>query len=176
MRRLLLAGAILLTIAPAASAGTTIATLAAKIAPGVDVHCRVLEDGAQGQSYEYEDGSFEPLIDLSLDTCRDLTRLVEHRIRDDGEAGANALETLLHESQHIALPTGDEGVAECSALRLLPAWLERLGYHARRRRVLVALAWQAHEDLPQRYQGSCKPPYPVAVVITSIQPVARPAS
>lgn len=174
MRRLLLAGAILLTIAPAASAGTTIATLAAKVAPGVDVHCEKLEDGNQGQSYEYEDGTFEPLIDLSLGTCRALTRLVEHRVRDDGEDSANALETLLHESQHIALPTGDEGVAECSALRLLPGWLERLGYHGRRRRVLVALAWQAHEGLPQRYQGDCKPPYPVAVVITSVEPIPRP--
>lgn len=173
MRRLLAVGVILLTVTPTARAGTVVATLAAKVAPGVEVHCTELPAGTQGQSYEYEDGTFEPLIELSLDTCRGITRLVEHR-SIDAEDSANSLETLLHEASHVSLPTGNEGVAECEALRRLPAWLDRLGYHAWRRHLLISLAWQAHLGLPARYQGDCRPPWSVAVVITGIEPVPRP--
>lgn len=134
------------------------ATLATQVAPrGTTIACIRMSNGDEGRTYENQDGSFLPNLDLSLDTCKQLDRLAQHRLVSLG-AEANALETLLHEAHHLSLASGDESRVECAALAALPFWLARLGYTGTLRSRLVRAAWRDHYQLGAQYQGCSRSP------------------
>lgn len=126
--------------------------------PGTTVDCVRMTNGDMGRTFEFGDGSFQPYIELSSDTCGALVKLVEHRMTSRW-ASANALETLLHEAHHLSLVSSDEGRVECAALAAMPFWLNRLGYHGRAATRLLRMAWSVHLGLSNEYQGTCVDPY-----------------
>jgi hypothetical protein len=66
---------------------------------------------------------------------------------------AFGLTVLLHEATHMA-GNRDEADTQCSAMKLLPVWLERLVPENRRKR-LLAWAWQYHNGMPYDYRKGC---------------------
>lgn len=147
---------LLFAVASHAAVTHPVRDLAARVVPrGTTVRCIAMHNGDEGRTYEREDGTFLPLLDLSRETCAGLARLSAHRIRS-WDASANSLETLLHEAHHLSLRSSDESRVECAALASLPYWLKRLGYTGTRLARLDRLAWVEHYKLPAQYQG-CSP-------------------
>jgi hypothetical protein len=64
-----------------------------------------------------------------------------------------ALLTFVHEAEHQALGTLDEGVVECAAMRALPAVLARIGVRKPARLLDAARAF--HAGKPAAYRTVC---------------------
>lgn len=64
-----------------------------------------------------------------------------------------AILTFVHEAEHQALETLDEGVVECTAIRALPAVLAKIG--VRRPAPLLAAARALHAAKPAAYRAVC---------------------
>lgn len=136
--------------------GTTqaanISNLASQMAgKPIIVHCVNLKSvGMFGYTEQHQDGSFNPDIYLSTDTCVGIHALKAHRVFSVYQE-ANALETLLHEANHIRLSTNNESLVECEAMLKMPFWLVRLHYSGALRARMMQQAWNGHWSLPGNY-------------------------
>lgn len=143
----------------ASAATPTLSEIASGMAgETVTVHCVNLrgrnEYGFTNEIIDNGKVSFEPDEFLSIGTCVGVQRLYEHRIYSL-KFQSNALETMLHESYHIRLNSGNEGKVECTAMKNLWPYIVALGFsHAIDKRML-AVAWQEHWKLPPNYLVGC---------------------
>lgn len=142
------------------------------------VHCGDVPDTMYGYTNmvvrTYSDGrsetDFDPDIWLSRDTCSNLRLLYQRRILSYYWQ-ANALGTLLHESYHIRLNTGDEGKVECTAMKNLWNYIVPYGFTRAQNLRLYRAAWDAHWSLGPEYQVGC-PAEPEQLV--SFGPMEKP--
>jgi hypothetical protein len=143
----------------------------------VEVRCWADEDWARivREDDAWNDDSTDPdelvgysddfleRIHLVLDFCNTISRVVATDVdafgRDEKIEFANALETLLHEMQHIAFPEDDEAAVECRAIRSLERFARRFGLSSELGRELTQLyRTEIYPDLDDEYtRGGCPP-------------------
>jgi hypothetical protein len=100
-------------------------------------------------------------IHLVLDVCNTVARVeagdVTEWTRSERIDAADAIETLLHETQHFVLPDASESKVECSAIRSLPAFAQRFGVSPAAAQELAELyRTEVYPDLDDEYtRGGC---------------------
>lgn len=144
---------LIMGMAVQSASAANISDLASKMAgKPITVHCVYSkEDYGYTERVIQEDHSsyFTPNIYLNKGTCVGLTGLLENRIYDS-HLQANALETLIHEANHIRLDSDNESWVECTAMLKLRFWINYLGYGSVAKR-MMAEAWAIHWTLPSNY-------------------------
>jgi hypothetical protein len=122
----------------------------------VSVHCQ----GAVGALVDVSDRSGSVEFDaeghpagstnLARSTCKALSRIAHGR-RQRLAVAAGAVETLAHESYHLA-GVRDEAVTECYGLQGMTFVARRLGATPGQARAYVTYAWARYPGLPFDYQ------------------------
>ncbi len=104
--------------------------------------------------------SYQSRIHMRLDQCNTLLRLAHEGVlrwsRDEQVEGADALDTLAHEIQHIVLPDADEAETECAAGRTMVHVGHELGAAPAEVDRLVALYHSdIYDTLDSDYRKDC---------------------
>lgn len=109
-----------------------------------------VDGGMQTDTDTVYEQRFQPDIYLSRGTCVGISALKSHRIYSR-YLEANALETLIHEANHIRLNSSNESMVECKSMLKFRFWVKLFGYNDAMNRSLISKAWIGHWRLGPNY-------------------------
>jgi hypothetical protein len=158
-------------VSPAAAGAEVADSETAQIAStitgrNIAVHCVALNSSLYGYTVQSIDvngnSSFAPDIYLANSICVGLNRMIHYRAARtkvvDGARIYNmglALITLVHESMHIKLNNGNEGIVDCYATHHLQPTLDSFHLPAWVRWQVLRDARDIHSHAPAKFRTVC---------------------